>query len=395
MLKIFLASITLTTVSIGDLYHQYFFLVIFLLLGFIKHGRSWLYKPLPTLPILYLPIFCIVVWVYGVVLAVMLSVPFAAYSRNFASLLFYLSFYLIYIYRPSVNYLDLLFKKLALVYCLLSFFFIIQSYQSGNFITFDDHGTSAFRLYYSIGLLVLFVPITFIILGHSSGDKYLLFGSKSYWNKGVLVDFCSLILFSLVIFMSGSKGFYLALLIVLLLSFFILIIRALSKFKISYFGMLLIFSIIALLAFNVDLILSTIDLLLGLEFDDSHPRVIQGRELIADFSLWGNGIGASISSGYSRDELGYGFELSYHNLIHKLGILAFFILFTIFYPFIISVKNILEKRNLKASVLSFSLMLYVIPSYGNPFLISPLTVTFNAVAFYLIIQRNHTQRKAA
>ena len=61
--------------------------------------------------------------------------------------------------------------------------------------------------------------------------------------------------------------------------------------------------------------------------------------------LFGQWLGATLNSGYSRDigGLGYGFELTYENLIHKLGVVSVFpifiynIIFTAF--FIIKTKS--------------------------------------------------------
>ena len=394
MLNIFLTLIVLTTVSIGDLYHQYFILLIFFLFQLTRKNVNFLFKPIPASFLFYLPLICIVVWIYGILHAIWLGVPFATYSRNFASLIFYFVFYLVYIYTPTARSLFDLFKRLALAYLIISFFYIFKNYGSVDIIAFDEYGTSALRLYFSVGLLVLFVPIVFIAMGYATSTQLALFNSKTYWNRGIFWDFLSLVLFVGVILASGSKGFYLALLVLFIFIFILVLIKVITSLRLSSFNAFVFLLAFVAFSYNSDLVVSFVEVLVRLESDDLHPRVVQGRELIADFSLLGNGIGSSISSGYARDELGYGFELSYHNLVHKLGLFSFFVFVTIIYPFVISIKNIIKKECMQASVLSFSLMLYVIPAYGNPFLISPLTVTFNVIAFYLIFQKSRFKRNA-
>ena len=49
-------------------------------------------------------------------------------------------------------------------------------------------------------------------------------------------------------------------------------------------------------------------------------RTERASFLIREFSPFGNGLGSSLESGYARDNTGYGFELTYLNIIHKLHV---------------------------------------------------------------------------
>jgi hypothetical protein len=131
-------------------------------------------------------------------------------------------------------------------------------------------------------------------------------------------------------------------------------------------------------------ILFIVNVLIELETDPSHVRPAQALELINDFSFWGSGLGAGLSSGYSRDELGYGFELSFHNIIHKFGVFSIFPLATIFVPMAVSAFNLMRGRNIIINTSAFSLMLYVIPAYGNPIVFASFNVLLNCVALYLV-----------
>ena len=124
-----------------------------------------------------------------------------------------------------------------------------------------------------------------------------------------------------------------------------------------------------------------------IEMMPEHPRNIQKLKLIEDFNILGRGLGSGLSSGYSRDDLDYGFELSFHNIIHKFGIFSIFPLATIFLPLFAAASNIMHGRDFIINVSAFSLMLYIIPGYGNPIIFSPINVILNCVALYLVANR--------
>lgn len=376
----------LTTIGIGDLIHQYAILFSFVFFWLFCNLGGLLNFRAPAYIFWYFPLFSYLAWVYGIFLALLNGVSSEAYIRNFAALWFYLFFYIIY-YESIVfeKIFDLL-KKLSLLYSFVALFFLVQNLFIGQFTSVDESGTVAFRLYYSVGLLVLFVPIVFILFGYFGIQRKSIFKGDSFWGHGVFVDFISLIYFSSLIFASGSKGFYLAFVVVLLVIVVNSFVRFLLAVRINKF--IIFASVVWILIFICynELLLSIIDVIFSMEFDEAHPRVLQGIALIEDFKFFGSGIGASISSGYTRDDLGYGFELSFHNVIHKLGFVSIFIFLMIFYPFLASLRNILITKNeLRKSALSFSLMLYIFPAYGNPFLISPITVLFNVIALYILI----------
>lgn len=383
ILFLFIASIVLSTVGIADLYFQYLiyfiFLIIFLFLLLAKRSIV-----LPRMQYLcYLPAFSILVWVYGLFLAIFNSIPFEAYTRNFAALLFYGFFYILILIRPKLDALRRVFIWLAVIYALISLFAILEN--NVGLFDFDvqtEAGFGVFRLYYSIGTVCLFIPLMHLFFTLAAGNQNSIYNRGSLYGYGSFFDVLLFILFLLIIFLNGSKGYVASLLFSCL---FFIVYRLVNLRRSQLVGNLLIIFGSLFIFFLCFYYFEIFEFILKLEFDEDHPRSIQGRELIDDFTIFGNGLGASITNGYSRDELGYGFELSYHNVIHKFGIFSTIIFAVIFYPFAVSVVNILLNRKLSSSIFAFSLMIYVIPAYGNPFLISPITVMFNVLALYSVL----------
>lgn len=383
--------IAITTVSIIDLTFQYIIFLIFISYFIAKFGSIWP-RPWPKTLLFYLPFLAYLTWPYALAIAIGSSTPFAAYSRNFAGLWFYLLFYPIMKLCPSTTDFIKLFRKVSLVYSGIVLVFIIPQLNTFSklknyfaFENFQEEGLAIFRLYYSIGVAALFVPIAFILFGHCLGLQNKLFFRRSFWGAGKLIDGLSLILLILLILASGSKGFYISCLMLLIFVLILVLVQAIKQKKTNLSGMILFILISSLFIGTHKKVFPLVITVLNIEFDEDFPRVIQARELVADYTFWGKGLGASLSSGYSRDELSYGFELSFHNLVHKLGVMSSFVFFVIAIPFVKAIRKIVSGKDLPAAVLSLSLMLYIFPSLGNPTLIAPEYITFNVIAYYLMM----------
>jgi hypothetical protein len=111
-------------------------------------------------------------------------------------------------------------------------------------------------------------------------------------------------------------------------------------------------------------------------------RSEQTKELLGDLHFWGRGLGAPISSGYSRDAAGYGFEQNYLNLIHKFGVFAG----VIFLAYLFLAWRIFTGlRTFTTRPLAFASMAVFagfIMGYGNPMLMSPVMVAFQCVILF-------------
>jgi hypothetical protein len=127
---------------------------------------------------------------------------------------------------------------------------------------------------------------------------------------------------------------------------------------------------------------------IGIEFNDGNPRAEQAQYLIDDFTFLGHGLGAPLSnSNYVRDGVfDYSFELTYHNLIHKLGIFSLIIFFSYGYTVFRGIELIINKNNNSKMVggLIIILMSYALVGYGNPIIFNPICVIEHLFALALL-----------
>ena len=89
------------------------------------------------------------------------------------------------------------------------------------------------------------------------------------------------------------------------------------------------------------------------EESSNNIRTEQASFLIREFSLFGSGLGSSLESGYSRDSTGYGFELTYLNIIHKLGVFSMALFLYYLSTIILIVYRILHRKYLISSYFCF------------------------------------------
>jgi hypothetical protein len=141
-----------------------------------------------------------------------------------------------------------------------------------------------------------------------------------------------------------------------------------------------------------------VDTIFGAQRLGNVERYAQARELLNDLEFFGRGLGAPISSGFSRSaSYPYGFELSYLNVVHKLGALSTiylgFLLFTV-YRIVRSPVPIQERSA------ALGLLGYLFPAIGNPILFAVQAVFLHALALHAVTRRrpaagSSPQRRAA
>lgn len=113
-------------------------------------------------------------------------------------------------------------------------------------------------------------------------------------------------------------------------------------------------------------------------------RYAQLYELLSDLSIEGQGLGAVIPGGYNRNQnLPYGFELSYINILHKLGIVGIIVLFLYLNTFILIYRNI-KRGEYLYSALALGCVCYLFPGIGNPVVFAPNCVVLHCFALYLL-----------
>jgi hypothetical protein len=126
--------------------------------------------------------------------------------------------------------------------------------------------------------------------------------------------------------------------------------------------------------------LNSINTIFAAESLGNMERYAQARELLRDVVPFGHGLGAPITSGFSRSAAyPYGFELSFLNVVHKLGVVSllyFAFLFYCGFRILTSSTPIVERAA------ALGLLGYTFPSIGNPVLFAVQAVFLHMIAVH-------------
>jgi hypothetical protein len=321
----------------------------------------------------------LLVWFYGFLIGVLNTNNLIGIVRNFAGMTFYLVYFFMVFSGISRRRIISILVNASVIYLLLAFSFGIHSAMTRELLVLNDiNGTSAVRFYYSIGLHIL-IPTLFIYLSLSSRVLRSNSIKLSFVKKNNIMVFSILV----VIFFSGSKGIYLSLLAIAVVMGSATICYSLKHLRINLYSFFVLLIIIILTVYFKSEIGVIAQTLLSMEFDSNHPRVIQSKKLIEDFTIIGKGLGGVVP-GYSRDILGYGFELSFHNIIHKFGIMSLFIFVSFLAPIFYSTYQIIYKTSNLYGYLPLIFMLYLLPSWGNPTIFAPVCVLLHCSSLYFM-----------
>lgn len=325
-------------------------------------------------------------WLAGVIVGVLNDVPIIYVFRNFFGLNLYLLLPILYLVKPKI-------------------------YSLIKFIIFAGVFQSCYALYYTYGKIIN--PQSFLVSNSLSEarsvysasfavfyplfalafSKYL-FGKRIYaLNRSITlisldsIYFCglSIVVYAILIVIPAmSKGYILGL-VMLVFTIMILSTVVVQKHKVSIpliQSVLMISILLALIYYNIyDIIVYTFN-----PFEGSNQvRSTQYDYLVDEFSLYGAGLGAKLKSGYDRSSVGYGFELTYINIMHKLGIYSIFIFSTYLFTIILSIYNIIKKIFVFESVFAFGLMFFMVPGAGNPLLLAPIPVILHVISIYVLV----------
>jgi hypothetical protein len=371
--------------SIGSTLPQYFVSAIILFIFLIKVIKDSIkvhnvFKEF----IDFFPAFMILTWLYGVIVGITNDVSFKFVFSNFAGMSLYFIYYFIVIYKLNVFHL----YKVIFAAAIVNIAYILFNVINVGFVerSIDVMGH---RYYYSPGVMVI-APII------SLGFARICF-SKKYFEMLPSFNFSSKVLLFISIYSLAiatfSKGFFAAfifiLLIYLLLSLFHLTLKGIiSKVSLYFwFGLLVVISVAVFLSPIIEII--------SFQYSSSESsnavRSIQAKLLSDEYSLFGSGLGSGLTSGHARDQFLYGFELSYHNLIHKLGIFSLIPFYIYVHTLIMSIYRLAIRRSIFLSSIAFGLIIFVIPSYGNPMLFSPVFVTLHCLSLFFLSNRANLQ----
>ncbi len=380
-------AILVSNYSIIDTAPQY---ALFVVLGLVASGtvllsgrlemrwRGWV----DAIPMIYL-----VTWVYGVLLGVLLGNDRTSIIRNFAALTLY-SVYFFWRYLnvrvwsimrtiAAAGLINTVVGLAAGVVALLA----ARTAAVAAGLSFEQG-----RLYYSLGL-----SVSFASLGAATArliaarDKMNGQDFKTMFLDSPLIaaaTFVAILVASTVL--SLSKGYTIGAIAVVGCVGLMSLRQALhTRPRRAIFGFLGMLIFIELLHALGALTVAT-NAFSALDFGN-RLRYEQTERLMQELTLWGNGLGARLQSGYVRDPMGYGFEVSYVNLLHKFGVVALVMLVGYALTLILAVRLALRGRVARGAA-ALGSMGYLLPSIGNPSLISPTTVVLHCAALYIIAE---------
>lgn len=214
-------------------------------------------------------------------------------------------------------------------------------------------------------------------------------------KKSTLYIYISIAIFVSAILISNTRALWLGSLMGFLIVF---IFSKISIRKIVFYFLLAMFIPISFIVFSeawakiVDRFKSIFDFSSNVS---NNIRSQQLTELLYEFSQYpviGKGFGSTLSSGYYRNiDIPYSFELSYIELLYKLGVVGF----SMFVVSILMIYIIFIRCNddfiKKVAIISFSCFLVV--SITNPYIVSSLGMFLISILF-AVSQNNKETNKA-
>ena len=337
-------------------------------------------------------------WTYGFLRGFVLQNDPYAVVRNFAGMVIYGYFYVITSNEIGIQKLLKLVFWIGAVNVGLGIWHVLfeADAEFGGISLASVIGGQA-RFFYDANVIIVFCMIVVSV----SNSAFQLGGLDAIIGKSKLLS----------ILLKSELGYYLMVIYYIIFPFgkgfiinFILImalipIIAFMKFKKVSRGVLLRLLFALLLvgflgAKSDDEVRDGYVNNFGLEAEGNNLRFEQSKALSKEFSFLGAGLGASLKSGYQRDELGYGFEQSYENVIHKLGIpLAITIFIAYFLVLLKSLRTFAEQWDVISAFCFAGSFGLLIPSSGNPMLFAPGHVLIHVMSI-LMLQHNSFQRRS-
>lgn len=378
--KIMLSLSFLLLISSYSINPTIFSYLIFVLMVSLLF-RAIMHRKLQVVAYDIIPLVFLFSWLYGILIGIYNEVNLINVFSNFAGITLFSLYYAFCLFDIDKKSIVKVVAYAGFVNCMYS---ISNIYLILN-VKYDLGDINAFRLYYSNGMLVA-LPFLSLILYRLCFKKN---ADSSFLRSTTTLSILALtVIFALLIMV--SKGFTLALVFLLSAFMSVILLRLLIKLRFSWGGLIIATITAFLLGFSVYLFFDIIAFNLSSKQAGNSIRSEQAMYLIEDFTFWGSGLGSSLSSGYIRDTRGYGFELSFHNLIHKIGVFSSMIFFAYIFLITKSVWLMTTKpRGTDAEnvFIAFGCLLSLVPSYGNPILFSPISVFLQVIALFLLRPR--------
>jgi hypothetical protein len=340
-----------------------------------SHGwNSWIFSSLWF--------FILLSWLIGAIVGAIYGNLAGNIFRNFFGLLLYITYPLLKITKPRFKSVYGTILAAALVQICFALY-------NTNFNDFDYYALAAagsisdFRSSYSTGYVAIF-PLFYLSLTFTASPSLLK--RSNFPLKRLIANKIFLIVTAVCLVITPlSKGFIASCLLYSLFAAIVAFVQG-KRGGYSRTVIILVCAIVALPIYYY--IPSDVIDLLTLSFSGKETgnsiRLDQYDYLVAELAWFGKGLGATLASGYSREENGYGFELIYVNLIHKLGIFVVPLFFSYLVTVFLALKDLLGKFLNESTVVALGLMGYLVVGVGNPILLSTSSVLLHCLAMYLL-----------
>ncbi len=357
-------------------YVFYLFVFIINIELFIKKIPEYFTVPLPLVFF-----FC---WLYGALIGLYNGYGFDALN-NFFGLSLLLTTYILICRRFTIQDIAIIVIYAGISQALYQLVHIVILIIEGTnivnyFIQDSIMGIADYRINYSVGIIFTIAAFNLltILKENFSDDLLLKYVIRNKWIIGIFL--------LIAILITGSKGTYAAIAFTLLIRY---LIYNFNPVKFLLRTTLLFVIAMALRGSFIENVLNT-------SFDKSEVNNVvreeQSQLIMNEWTFFGKGLGAPLSSGFTRGSTKYGMELTYHSIIHKLGyIIGGFLIICLFFLYVKSIVRFWRKSNISDAV-AFSLMACLIPAYGNPSLFSPYSVIAICIAMYCLKIDTYTKK---
>jgi hypothetical protein len=321
------------------------------------------------------PFLIFLTWCYGVFRGFYNGNSIDYIFSNFAGLSLYPFFYIFFIYNINFYAFYSLLYYLGLSFSVYSIFLFFNTFFSAG-ISYSE-GFSHGRVLMSSCITYIAPFICLLIVRFISKEKIIYF---KFLNKHYFLSF---LFFSFALLVpAASKGYALGYV------FFIFVFTIFSLKYIQKRGMIFYIFVLFLCILNVLAYIHYDFFYQSFTFENvsNQVRVIQVSHILKDINFWGNGLGATLANFFSRDSTGYGFELTYLNIIHKLGIFSIPLFLSYLITLLYSFKFLFKHSRQEHGALLLGSMFYLIPGIGNPILLAPSLVFLHCAVLYFIFK---------
>jgi hypothetical protein len=326
----------------------------------------------------------LLMWILGQFIGHINGNDLIAMMRNFAGMLLFIVYLVMSHSEISKDTIIRLifYSSVAFMICnLLMIFNHSISLNLAEFFKFD-----VVRIYYNVAFIPIVAFSSVATISYIFGNQYIANKNHNYFNKKWKSKlFISIALLVLIFY--SSKAVYAILFINV---FFITLLFAYKYRKLWTIIKLCLFFVIFAVIANYMFAYNILDVIkLELILERHGVRSIQASMILNDMQFFGSGLGGVLLNGYSRDALGYGFELSYLSVMHKYGILSFLIFLPYLYMAIYSIYGVLYMSDKIVYLIALSMTISIlIFSYGNPLLFHPLVVFYTLLVLLLLSRKN-------